>query len=145
MPELTVDPGDPGDEAVGLYGAKYRSRPGIDLVDLPVPMLPDPQRPFGPGEPGATAAGRRDRGDHMASLRIDLLDAIPGELKEVLPIKSSSCIRSDVDRAHDFPAYGIEGLQRVSATKPDVLTVIRDSMHVLDTRKRPVLTDDLGR
>src|SRR6266540_4792905 len=73
VPELSVDPGDPGDEAVGVEGAKNRACLGIDLINLPVPILPHPERPFGPREPRATAAGRRDRGEHTARLRIDLL------------------------------------------------------------------------
>ena len=36
VPELAVDPGDAGDEAVGLDGAKDRAGLGIDLMDLPV-------------------------------------------------------------------------------------------------------------
>ena len=87
VPELSVDPGDPGDEAVGLEGAKNRACLGIDLVDLPVPILPDPERPFGPREPGAAAARRRDRGEHTAGLRIDLLDATLGDLKQVVAVE----------------------------------------------------------
>jgi hypothetical protein len=87
VPELAVDPGDPGDEAVGLDRAKNRPCLGIDLMDLPVPILPHPERPFGPREPRVTAAaGRRDRGEHTTGLRIDLLDAILGELKQVLAV-----------------------------------------------------------
>jgi hypothetical protein len=56
LPELAVNPGDPGDQAVGLVGAK--SRP------YPIPIAPHPEHPFGPSEPGITAAGRRDRGEH---------------------------------------------------------------------------------
>src|SRR5262249_46003677 len=83
VPDLSVDPGDAGDEAIGLDRAKNRPRLGIDLMDLPVPILPDPGRPFGPREPRViAAAGRRDRGEHTAGLRIDLLDAILGELKQ---------------------------------------------------------------
>src|SRR5215831_6223529 len=51
VPELAIDPGDPGDEAVGLDGAKNRAGIGINLMDLPIPILPDPERPFGPREP----------------------------------------------------------------------------------------------
>lgn len=51
VPERAVDPGDPGDEAIGNDGAQNRAGLGIDLVDLPVPMLPDPQRSLGPGQP----------------------------------------------------------------------------------------------
>src|SRR5262245_61684138 len=77
VPELAVDPGDPGDDAVGLDGAQDRPGLGIDLVDLPAAMLPHPERPFGPGEPRVTAAaGRWDGGEHTAGVRIDLLDAI---------------------------------------------------------------------
>jgi len=81
----------------------------------------------------------------MAGLRIDLLDAILGELKQVLAVEGRACMRGDIDRAQGLPARRIEGVQRVSGSKPDVLTVIRDSMHVVDTRKGSIFTDDLGR
>src|SRR5205814_8187945 len=48
VPELAVDPGDPGDEAVALDGAKNRPCLGIDLMDLAAPILPHPERPFVP-------------------------------------------------------------------------------------------------
>jgi hypothetical protein len=115
------------------------------LIDLPVPILPHPERPFGPREPRVTAAaGRRDRGEDHARLRVDLLDAIPGELKQVLAVEGRPGIRGDIDRAQQLPARGIEGVQPVSSSKPDVLTVIRDSMHAVGTRKGSILTDDLG-
>src|SRR5262245_54966674 len=113
-------------------------------MDLPVPILPHPEGPFGPREPRVTAAaGRRDRGEHMAGPRIDLLDAIAGDLKQVPPVEGRSCIRGDINRAQGLTARGIEGMQLVSGGKPDVLTVIRDSVHVVDTRKRSILADDL--
>src|SRR5439155_26567054 len=87
VPELSVDPGDAGDEAVGLDRAKNRPCLGIDLIDLPVSILPHPECPFAPREPRVTAAaGRRDRDEHSAGLRVDLLDAILGELKQVLAV-----------------------------------------------------------
>jgi len=143
VPELSVDPGDPGDEAVGLDRAKDRPCLGIDLMDLPVPILPHPERPFGPREPRVTAAaGRWDRGEHTAGLRIDLLDAILGELKQVLAVEGRSCMRGDIDRAQRPAARLIEGDQLVSGSKPDVLTVIGDSTHAVGTRKGSILTDD---
>src|SRR5437899_10361126 len=143
VPELAVDPGDPGDEAVGLDGAKNRPGLGIDLMDLPAPILPHPERPFGPREARVTAAaGRRDRGEHTAGLRIDLLDSILGELKQVLAVEGRSCMPGDIDRAQHFPARRIEGVQLVSGRKPDVLAVIRDPFHPVGTRKRSILTDD---
>jgi hypothetical protein len=145
VPELSVDPGDPGDEAVGLNRAKNLPCLGIDLMDLPVPILPHPERPFGPRQPRVTAAaGRRNRGEHTAGLRIDLLDAILGELKQILAVERRSCMRSDLDRAQRLPARRIQGVQRVASGKPDVLTVIRDAMHMVDTRKGSILTEDWG-
>ena len=43
-------------------------RLGIDLMDLPAPMLPHPERPFGTRAPITAAAGRQDRGEHTAGL-----------------------------------------------------------------------------
>ena len=118
---------------------------GIDLVDLPAAILPHPERPFGPREPRVTAAaGRRDRGEHTAGLRIDLLDAILGDLKQVLAVEGRSCMRGDIDRAHRLPARRIEGVQLVSGRKPDVLTVKRDAMHLVDARKGSILAEDFG-
>jgi hypothetical protein len=53
-------------------------------------------------------------------------------------------MRGHVDRAHGFPARRIERVQRVSGSKPHVLTVICDPMHMVDTREGSILTDDLG-
>ena len=50
VPEFSIDPRHSGDETVGLDGAKDCSCFGIDLMYLPLPILPDPKRPFGPGE-----------------------------------------------------------------------------------------------
>src|SRR5262249_10698458 len=144
VPELSVDPGNPGDEAVGLDRAKNRPGLGIDLMDLPVPILPHPERPFGPRESRVTAAGCWDRGKHTAGFRIDLLDEIPGKLKQVPAVERRSCIRGDLNRAKRLPARRIEACHRVSGSKPDILTVIRDSVHVVDARKGSILTDDLG-
>jgi hypothetical protein len=93
VPELSVDSGGPGDETVGLDGAKNRPCLGIDLTDLPVFLLPHPERSFGPCEPRVIAAvGRRDRGEHMAGFRFDLLDATLGDLKQVLTVEGCSCL-----------------------------------------------------
>ena len=128
VPELAVDPGDPGDDAVGLDGAKNCPRLGIDLMDLPAPMLPHPE-PFGAADPRR----RRAPGSWRAhgGLWIDFLDAILGDLKQVFTVEGRSCVRDD--RAQHLPVRRIERVQLVSAGKPDVLTVIRDPMHVVDT------------
>jgi hypothetical protein len=42
VPELTIDPGDSSDEAIGLDGAKNRPRVRIDLMNLPPTVIPHP-------------------------------------------------------------------------------------------------------
>jgi hypothetical protein len=114
-------------------------------MDLPIAILSHPERPFGPRESRVTAtAGCRDRGEHATSRRIDLLDAIFGQLKQVLAVESRSCMRGDSDRAQRLSACRIERSQLVSGSKPDVPTVIRHSAHVVDTRKGSILTNDFG-
>jgi hypothetical protein len=64
--------------------------------------LPHPERPFSPGKPRVTAAARcRDRGEHTAGPRIDLLDAILGNLKQVLAVEAATSIERAV-----FPLAG---------------------------------------
>src|SRR4029077_14682611 len=146
VPELSIDPGDSGDEAVGLDRAKNRPGLGIPLMDLSVAVLSDPQRPLGPREPRiAAAAGRGNRGEHASGLRIDLLDAIFDELIQVRAVERRSRVPRDIEGAHRRPARGIERLDRMSGCEPDVSAVVRHSMHVVHTREGPVLADDLGR
>jgi hypothetical protein len=145
VPELTFDPGDPSDEAIGLDGAKDCPRVRIDLTNLPAPVIPHPKWSFGPREPRVTAAPRRgDCAKHTATRWIDSLNAILGDLKEVLAVKGGSCVGSNIDRAHWVPAFWIKGIQFVSGCKPDVLTVIGDSIDAVGSRKGTVLTDDLS-
>ena len=145
VPELAVDPGDAGDEAVGFDGAKNGSGFGIDLMDLPVPILPDPERAFGPGEPGvAAAAGGRNGGEHAAGLRIDLLDAVLGDLKEVLAVEGGSGMGGDIDRALRLPARRIDGAQLVSGGQPDLLAIISDTVDAVDAGKGSILAEDFG-
>ena len=58
VPELSVHPGDPGDEAVRVERAQHRARAGIDLMDLPLAILPYPQRAFRPRQPRIVTAAR---------------------------------------------------------------------------------------
>jgi hypothetical protein len=91
-------------------------------MDLPLPILAYPERAFRPREPRvAAAAGRGDRGQYPAALRIDLLDAILGDLKEVPAVKGRSRVRGDVDRAQRLPARRVQGVQLVSGRKPNLL------------------------
>jgi hypothetical protein len=116
-------------------------------MDLPVPVLRHPKSPFGPREPRVTAAARRrDRGEHTAGLRIDLANAVAGDLEQVLAVEGRSGARAgDIERAQGLPARGIEGDQLVSGSEPDLPAVEGDSMHLVDTREGSVLANDFGR
>jgi hypothetical protein len=145
VPEISVDPGNSGDEAIGFDGAKNRPGLRIDLMDLPVPILPHPERPFGPRQARVTAAaGSRNRGKYAAALRIDLLDAILAELVQVLTVEGRSGMRGDIDRAQNLAARRIEGVQLVACGKPNPLTVIRDSTHAVGARKGTIFANNLG-
>src|SRR5512139_1404240 len=80
VPELAVHPGHTGHEAVRINGAQNRAGLWIDLVNLALAILPNPQAPFRPGHAGGATFGRRDGRDHAASIRVDLLNAFPGNL-----------------------------------------------------------------
>jgi hypothetical protein len=78
---------------VRFDGAKNRASLGIDLMDLPIPILPDPERPFRPRQLRVTTSvWRGDRGEHSAGVGIDLMNVILGNLKQVFAIESCSCM-----------------------------------------------------
>ncbi len=62
----------------------------------------------------------------------------------MLAVEGRSCVRGDINRAQHLPTRRIEGVQLVSSGEPDVLTVKRNPMHVVDTRKGPIFTEDFG-
>ena len=66
-------------------------------------------------------------------LRIDLLDAILGDLEQMLAVEGRSRMRGDIDRAQRLPAGRIEGVQPVAGGKPDLLAVIGDPMPMRST------------
>ena len=91
---------------------------GIDLVDLPVAVLPDPERAFRPGQPRVTPAARgRDRRQDLAGRRIDLVDAFVGDLEEVLAVEGRPRVAGDVEGAHRLAVLRIEGLQPLAARR----------------------------
>src|SRR5439155_23541174 len=93
----------------------------------------------------ATAARCGDRGEQTAGLRIDLLDRILGDLKQVLTVEGRSGMGCDIDRAQCLPARRIKRDQSVSSSKPALFAVIGEPIDAVDTRKGSILTDDFGR
>jgi hypothetical protein len=63
----------------------------------------------------------------------------------MLAVECRSCMRGDVNRAQHLPVRRIKGVQLVSGRKPDVLTVKRNPMHLVDIRKGSILAKDFGR
>jgi hypothetical protein len=145
VPEFPINPGDAGDESVGLDRAKNRPCVRIDLMDLAIAILPHPERAFGPRQPRVSAAaGRRDGCEHTAGLWIDLLNAILGELIEVLAVEGGARVRRGIERTQRLPARRIQRVQLVSRREPDLLTVICHPMYMADARKGAILTNDFG-
>jgi len=145
VPQLAVDPGDAGDEAIGFDGTKHRPGFRIDLMDLAATVLADPERSFGPGEPRIPAiAGRRNRAEHLAGLGIDLPDHGLGDLEQVLSVERRSRMRGDIERAHYFPAFGIHGVQPVAGGEPYSLSVKADPVHAVDFGKGAIFANDFG-
>ncbi len=146
MPDFALDPGDPGHQAIAVDRAQHNPGFGIDLMDFAAAVLPDPERAFGPGKTGIVAApaGRRDRRHDAAGVRIDLQDAIFGDLKEVLAVRGGPGIGADRDRADYSTALGVERVQLVAAGEPHIATVKRHAMHVFDPRKGAVFAHNFG-
>src|SRR3546814_2987196 len=117
-----------------------------DLTVLPGTILPYPERTFGPRQSRiCAAAGRRNRGEHAAAVRIDLLDAIFGELEQMLAVERRSRMRGDVDRTQCLSALRTERVQFVADGDPDMLTVIGDAAYAVDTCEGAIFADDSGR
>jgi hypothetical protein len=143
MPQLSIDPRDSGHEAIGFDCAKDRACFGIDLVNLPCPILPNPESAFSPRKSRVTAvAGRRDSGENLTRLWINLLNAILGDLKQMPAVEGRSCMRSNIHRALQFAARRIEGIQPVSRCKPDMLAVIANSVHAVSSWEGAILPHD---
>ena len=51
MPEVPVDPGDSGNEAIALNGAQNRAAVGINLVNLFIAILAHPKGPSAQASP----------------------------------------------------------------------------------------------
>ncbi len=143
VPKISINPGHPGYEAVRFDRSQDFAGVRVDLMDLPITILSDPQSSLGPGKPGvAAAAWRRNRGKHTPGFHVDLLNAILRDLKEVLAVECCSGMRSNIDRADCLPACWIDCIQFISGRKPDTLSVVSNSMHLVNAGKWTILVDD---
>ncbi|MNF72070.1 hypothetical protein D3C84_540360 [compost metagenome] len=145
MPQSPLDEGDTGDKAVGFNGAQDLAVSGVDLVNLAFLILPHPQRAFGPGQSriAATTGGGNGRKD-MSGPGIDFVDAVFGDLEQVLAIKGSAGMGGNVNRAQHLAAVRVQRIDFAIAGKPDLLAIPRDAAHMIDFGKRAVFTNDFS-
>lgn len=59
VPKFAIDPGDASDKALGFYGTQDDTGFRVDLMNLAIAILADPERAFRPGEAGVATAARR--------------------------------------------------------------------------------------
>src|SRR3974390_110407 len=89
-------------------------------MDLAFAMLPNPERSFCPRHSRGAAFGCRDGRNYSAGIRIDFLDAIPGDLVQVLAVEGGSRMRGDIERAYHFPARRLDRVHRGATRVPDI-------------------------
>jgi hypothetical protein len=80
-------------------------------MNLSIAISANPERSLSPCKPGIAAGRRRDAGKHTAGFRIDLLDAILGDLKQMPTVERRPGMRGDLNRAERFSARRIEGVE----------------------------------
>jgi len=62
----------------------------------------------------------------------------------MLSVEGCSRMRRDLDRALYLAARGIESVQLVAGSEPDILTIVSDAMDMLCTLEGAILADDFG-
>jgi hypothetical protein len=94
---------------------------GVDLVDLAGAVLADPERPLGPGQARVAAVGGRGNGsDDLARAWVDLLDAVVGELPQVLAVEGGAGVGGDVELA-DQRAALLQHFEDVRARRGSII------------------------
>ena len=143
MPQLAVDPGHAGHEAVRFDRAQDRARIGIDLVDLAAGVIADPQRPLGPGQPGRVPFdGRRQCLQHLTGRGVNLPDASARELPQVTAVEGRPGVGGNVNRAHDGAAVGVEGVQAIAGSNPHLPAVEGHPRDVRDAGQWSIFAQD---
>src|SRR5690606_17018436 len=142
VPELAVDPGHAGDEAIRLDRTQHGPGVGIDLVDPAVAPGAHPEAAFGPGEARAPGRRRRDRGEDVAGFGIDLPDAVAGDLEEVPAVERGARVGHRLERAQHLARFRLERIQARAGREPHPRAVVAHAVDGLDVREGAVLPDD---
>ncbi|MOA34915.1 hypothetical protein D3C78_1563290 [compost metagenome] len=72
------------------------------------------------------------------------MDAVFGDLEQVLPVKRGAGMGSDIDRAQHLAAFRVQGVDFAVACEPDLFAVPGDAAHVVDIGKRAIFTNDFS-
>ena len=72
------------------------------------------------------------------------MDAVLGDLIQVLPVKCRTGVSRHVDRANMLARFRVDGHQFVARGEPHLLTVVGNSVHAIAPRERAEFTDDIG-
>src|SRR5262249_39181161 len=145
VPQLAVDEAHPRDEAVRGDRAQHAAARRIDDVDLALAILADEEEALRPRHAGVAAFARRwNRVHDAAGLGLDLVDALLGDLIEMRAVERGAGVGRDVDRGDGLAARRIERIHPRPSRIPNVLPIERHPRNILDARKRPILTNNLG-
>src|SRR5262245_16354044 len=102
VPEFVAEPSNAGDEPIRLYGTQDCAGLRVDLVNLTIAILANPERAFRPRHAGGAAFRCRYRRDHTATVWVDLLDAIVRDLEQIPAVERGACMGGDVERSQDL-------------------------------------------
>ena len=135
-----------GDKAVGLVGGegspRYRDPPDESFDS-------DTGRPRASLRPRRAPSRHRHRAQEWWRARGRSSDRSSGcgprrsETGAGRRMRVPACAATSMERKR-FPAGRVEGVQLVSGSKPDVLTVVGDATYMVDARKGTILTDNFG-
>ena len=107
----------------------------------PTQSVPSAQvRPESLPPPGAGNGGQ-----HLAGVGVDLLDAILGDLEQMLAVIGRAGMRGDIDRTQRLPGLRVEGVQLVARGEPDAFPVKAHPGNTIHPRKGSVFAQDFGR
>src|SRR5690606_17835672 len=110
-----------------------------------VPVMRHPQHAVGPRQAGmAIAVGRRQRGQHLTCLRVDLAYLIAIDLVERLAVERRSRRAWRCNGASRRARVRINGLQAVTGGQPDMPAIVSNSVNLLHLRERTMLVNDFG-
>ncbi|MNP61255.1 hypothetical protein D3C76_1564200 [compost metagenome] len=72
------------------------------------------------------------------------MDAVVGDLEQMLAIERGAGMGSDIDRVQQLAAFRVQGVDFAVAGEPDLFAVPGDAAHMIDLGKRAIFTNDFS-